>query len=84
MEEDQAVHSKLAGIERLILELRGVRHAITDDLQWAEKEADRLRCHIANYGKAISQEEDFTLETREGPDGRCPVCGELPVEIEGP
>lgn len=40
--------------------------------------------HASRYGESISREEYFTLEAQEGPDGRCPVCGELPVEIEGP
>ncbi len=48
MEEDQTVIGKLAEVERLIRELRGARHSITVDLEWAEREADRLRRHTAN------------------------------------
>ena len=40
--------------------------------------------NASRYGKAISREEYFTLEAQEGPNGECPVCGELPVEITGP
>ena len=49
--DDRDLRDKLAEIERLVRELRGARHAITDDLQWAEKEADRLRRHMANTEK---------------------------------
>ncbi len=40
--------------------------------------------HANRYGKSISREEYFALESQEGPDGRCPVCKELPLDIEGP
>ena len=45
---------ELTELERKIRELRGARHAITVDLQWAEKEADRLRRHLVNTDKEAS------------------------------
>ena len=46
MVNDQTLRGELAEMDRRIRELRGARHAITRDLEWALKEQDRLRRHL--------------------------------------
>lgn len=45
--DNEDLQSELDEVERRVKELRGARHSITVDLEWAEQEADRLRRHLA-------------------------------------
>ena len=46
MVNDQTLRGELAEMDRRIRELKGARHAITRDLEWALKEQDRLKRHL--------------------------------------